>query len=422
MIACQKKETLDTNIPGLGGATWTPTALDKWLADSLTTPYNIEVKYKWDQSELELNKTLVPPLESQVQPVMDALRQIWINTINAEAGPTFFKKYSPKLIVAVGSPSYNPDGSVTLGTAEGGRRVVLFDMNDYDNKNVDAVKQMVHVVEHEYGHILNQTVNYPPEFKLISVGKYTANWINESDEQARSEGFITAYAKSGPDEDFVEMVSIMLTEGRMWFEMMVNSENTDAAAALRSKEQTVVSYYKDAWNIDFYSLQTRVQAALDQVTGRTTFPSVFGYGKTYSTMLFDPKTLAGTSPDFLSIYNTVATTLSNGGVTLDTMTVSFTSPTRIVVTLMFQYQGQSGYKATYTYGVVTDANGVLKLTYLSADNNGSILKTDVQPLLNYFSQYHFMLQWGTNRMGTADVIGAFVPQEAPRIYYAGVVI
>ncbi|MBV4356922.1 zinc-binding metallopeptidase [Pinibacter aurantiacus] len=414
IASCKKDENLNTNIPGLGGDSWVASQLDKWLYDSLTHPYNIEVKYKWDQSELDLNKTLVPPIESQVQPVLDALRQIWINTYIAEAGATFFKKYSPKLIVMVGSPSFNPDGSITLGTAEGGRRVVLYDVNDYDNTDVNSVQQMVHVVEHEFGHILNQNQIYPPEFKQISVGKYTANWINESDDQANSEGFISAYAKSAPDEDFVEMISLMLSNGRMWFEMMVNSQSDSAQSALRSKEQYVISYYKTVWNIDFYALQTDVQNALTRVTGRPTLASVFGFGKTYTSAVWSAA-VTGSSPDFKTIFDAASTSLDGSfGLTLDSMKVTFTAANRIRVQMFF-----GGYQASFTYSFSTDANGVMTLTYLTADSNGGLIKDDVQGLLDYFSQYHFTLDWGFNRDSNAN-LGAFIPQEDPKVYYVGI--
>lgn len=419
IVSCGKKETLNTNIPGLGGNTWPPTALDNWLYDSLTNPYNIEIKYKWDQSELDLNKTLVPPLEVQVQPVLDALRQIWINTYNKEAGINFFKKYSPKLIVMVGSPSYNPDGSVTLGTAEGGRRVVLYDVNDFDNTNVSSVQEMVHVVEHEFGHILNQNQAYQPEFKLVSAGKYTANWINETDEEANAEGFISAYAKSQPDEDFVEMISLMLSNGRLWFEMMVNSQPADAQTALRSKEQFVVNYYKSDWNIDFYALQTDVQNALTTVTGRQKLSSVFGFGKTYTSAVWAPNSITGSSPDFGNIATMIGDSLDTYfGATLDSLRVKFIASNRIQVQ-MYIHDTQNNYVATFTYTVVTDANGVLTFTYLSADGLGTALKRYVQPLLDYFSQYHFTLEWGYNRDSNAN-LGAFMPQENGKVYYVGV--
>ena len=97
--ACEKKENLDTsNLLGLGGDTWTKGAIDKWLYDSITKPYNIEVKYRWDPWEVSLDKTLVPPDESKVIPAMSAIKQIWIDPYNAETGSeNFIKKYSPQL-------------------------------------------------------------------------------------------------------------------------------------------------------------------------------------------------------------------------------------------------------------------------------------------------------------------------------------
>src|SRR5258708_13277535 len=71
---------------------------------------------------------------------------------------------------------------------------------------------MMHTMHHEFGHILHQNVLYPVSFKTISTG-YTGNWYNISDAQARQMGFITSYAQAAPDEDFVEMISSMLTGG-----------------------------------------------------------------------------------------------------------------------------------------------------------------------------------------------------------------
>ncbi len=285
LASCKKSEKLGdpSLIVGLGGDTSVPTAIDKWISDSLTTPYNISVQYKWDQADLDLSKTLVPPIESQIVPVMGAIRKVWIDTYVAEAGLDFFKKLCPKYFVLAGSPSYNVDGSVTLGSAEGGRKIVLYVMNYFRIKGMpgfvpsDSViaKMQFHTIEHEFGHILHQNVLYPVAFKSICAGLYTANWNNVSDADANQDGFVTAYAMSAFDEDFVEMISMMLTEGRDGFDRIVNSitqtsiNGTTPAQAqdrLRQKEAIVVTYFKDIWNIDFYSLQTRVRAQIVALT------------------------------------------------------------------------------------------------------------------------------------------------------------
>lgn len=282
-VACKKSEHLGSvdDIPGLGGDTWTKGPIDNWIYTNLTKPFNISVKYKWDQFELELNKNLVPPKEEKIVPVMEAVKKVWIDTYIAEAGDVFMRTYCPKFFVLCGSASWNTDGTITLGTAEGGRKIVLYVLNDFRTKEMPGytssdsltIKQMFHTIEHEFGHILHQNVLYPEDFKRITPGFYTANWNNVSDNAARRDGFVTAYSMSAPDEDFVEMISMMLTEGKAGFDRIVNSipagssqngtSQADAVAKLRKKESMVVAYYKDVWGIDFYRLQTRVRTAVE---------------------------------------------------------------------------------------------------------------------------------------------------------------
>jgi len=74
------------------------------------------------------------------------------------------------------------------------------------------------------------------------------------------------------DDDFVETISLMLVNGRQWFEELIASipdgvtgrgtTKETAIAHLRAKESIVVNYYKQVWNIDFYSLQSRIRSAV----------------------------------------------------------------------------------------------------------------------------------------------------------------
>jgi len=273
-VACKKKDDLGdvSTIPGLGGDTWAATVIDNWIRDTLTAPYNVAAKYKWDQGELEFDKSLTPPKEEKIIPVLSSIKKVWIDTYVAEAGKTFMQKYVPKFFILVGSASWNLDGTITLGTAEGGRRIVLYVLNDFRVKGMTGYVQsdstniimMFHTIEHEFGHILHQTVLYPEDFKRISVGDYTSNWNNTTDKEANEKGFVTAYSQSAPDEDFVEMISTMLTQGKTGYEALINSiSSTTAKSRLRQKEAIVVTYFKDVWGINFYSLQTRVRTAID---------------------------------------------------------------------------------------------------------------------------------------------------------------
>lgn len=272
--SCKKEDDLGdvSSIPGLGGDTWEPTEIDTYIKDTFTIPFNVTAKYKWDQGELDFNKTLTPPREEKIKPVLGAIKKVWIDNYVAEAGKAFMQKYIPKFFVLVGSANWNIDGTITLGTAEGGRRIVLYVLNDFRVKGMQGyipsdsvnIKMMFHTIEHEFAHIMHQTILYPQDFKRISVGSYTSNWNNITDEDANEKGFISSYAQSAVDEDFVEMVSIMLTEGKAGYEALLNTiSSADAKSKLRQKETIVVNYFKDVWGINFTSLQTRTRNSIN---------------------------------------------------------------------------------------------------------------------------------------------------------------
>lgn len=267
LAGCSKTEDVSATVDGLGGDVYPTTTLDTWLRTNFTTPYNIEVLYRWNPYEVPLNKTLVPPYASQVQPIMEAVKAIWIAPYVKEAGEPFIKTFCPKQYVLVGSPNYNADGTITLGTAEGGRKVVLFDVNNFSKTNLAGVKFTLHTIHHEFAHILHQNIAYAVEYKQITPGTYTSNWYNVSDSEAYAKGYITPYSMSGPDEDFVEMIATMLVEGRAGFDAIVNAiPSASGQAAIRKKEKIVVAYFKDAYNIDFRSLQTTTQTAITNFT------------------------------------------------------------------------------------------------------------------------------------------------------------
>lgn len=263
LSACSEEDDVsDIPLPDLSGQTWEKGPIDEWLYENFVLPYNIEVKYRFDRYELALNRTLVPPAEDRIMPVMETIQQTWITPYDLAAGPNFIKKLSPKQFVLVGSPQFNPNGTITLGTAEGGRKIVLYVINDFDKQDREAVKQMLHTIHHEFAHILHQTVMYPEEYKRIT-STYTASWNDYSLADARSRGFITQYARASPDEDFVEMISMMLIEGKAGFDAIVNSAPAEAQPLLRRKEQFVVTYFKETWNIELYTLQANTEAAIN---------------------------------------------------------------------------------------------------------------------------------------------------------------
>jgi substrate import-associated zinc metallohydrolase lipoprotein len=273
--ACRKDEngSLSTTPNGLGGDSWTKNNIDKWIYDSLTVPFNIAVKYRWDAWEQELDKTLVPSDTSKVIPALQGIKAVGLVPYIQQTGNAdLLRRYAPKNFVLVGSPQYNYNGSITLGQAEGGTKITMYLINYFSRLKKDSAsfKQMVHTIHHELGHILHQNVMFSTNYRTITGG-YTATWFNVSDASARTQGFITAYAMAAPEEDFVEMISTMLIGGPNGPTGYDNYDKLIAQAgattsipylSIKAKEAVVVDYFAKTWKIDFYGLQAKCRAAL----------------------------------------------------------------------------------------------------------------------------------------------------------------
>lgn len=412
------------------------TELDHWLFDNFTGPYNIEVKYKWDASESDIYKTLVPSREAKVQEVMEVVDKVWIDPFVDIAGANFIKKLCPKQFVLVGSARYNFDGSITLGTAEGGRKVVLYVINDFVKTDAFEVRQMMHTIEHEFTHILNQNVSFQPEFKEVTPGAYTAAWTTIPLADARAAGFITSYAMASPDEDFAEMTSMMLIEGRAAYEDILSCETTAASyEALRRKEKLVVEYFQKAFKIDFYELQTKVQEAIaaiapDNGNGGGEQPppllDVWGYGKQYQTFSIDLMTMIE-SAEVTSRYAADNNTLHAYDMALDyNYRLTFFEANRVMLTLYYYNTNTEvrEYKAAnFVYELVEDpvddAEGEYGLGNPSMDDNAKELvnKYGVVWTPGYFVG-PFFFDWAETCAGYR--YAALYPVYAPNAYCLGV--
>lgn len=284
--SCTKEDKIPSNkqFLNLGGEPYTDSQTDVWLYNNYVVPYNMEVKYKWDQFELALNRTLVPVYESLVIPIMKTIKGTWIEPYEQVAGSTFIKNMSPKKFILVGSPQYN-NGTITLGEAEGGRKIVMYRLNWFSVNDLTLIRRIMKTVHHEFGHTMHQTVMYPEEYMYITPQAYTSSWNNVSDMDAMKLGFISSYATASPDEDFVEMLSIIVVYGKEAFDNRVEEATRiyndpelnvgmkyDPGAALRQKEAILIAYLKQVWNVDLYDpspgvkgLVSLVQDALNNI-------------------------------------------------------------------------------------------------------------------------------------------------------------
>ena len=136
LASCKKEAALNANLDAIDqNIIKNKNETDIWLDQNFLTPYNIETKYRFDRFELPSGKNITPPIIEQVIPAMEMVRDVWIKPFEAAGGADFIKRISPKQFVLAGSAEYNSNGSITLGTAEGGRKIVLYVINSFDKTN-----------------------------------------------------------------------------------------------------------------------------------------------------------------------------------------------------------------------------------------------------------------------------------------------
>ena len=243
------------------------TELDTWIKDNFTDPYNIEIIYKWESGLTDQTRYLFPPHVDSVRSLLNVVKKVWIDAYTDVGGVDFVKLIAPRQIVLIGGVNRNPSGTITLGTAEAGKRITLFNANLVQKTSRTSITRFLETIQHEYTHILNQTKPFDLTYGEITPTGYTAQWFNENDFDSRMDGYITAYARSNPSEDFAEMVSQMLSrDNGEWNELIDDIGSTQARADIRSKEKIVVDYYEAELGIDFYVLQNSVYNQIIRLT------------------------------------------------------------------------------------------------------------------------------------------------------------
>lgn len=409
LFSCRKDTAVDiSDLPNLGGDTWSKNNIDEWIHDTLTVPFNIEVKYKFDEFEQSLTRDLTPPKEERVIPVLRILKTVWMDTYMENGGDKFFKTLVPKQIVLVGSASYNSNGTITIGEAEGAKKVLLYEINDLDFKKRDQIIRMMHTVEHEFGHIMHQNKLYDPAFKTICPGgDYTANWANVSAAQAHALGFVTPYASSAYDEDFVETIATLLVEGQAYFDHLVSEQAADGQQKLRAKEDLVVEYFKTKWDIDFRELQKSVYLALEEVAPVPVVPlsddlSAMG---TYHTLYFGNGDFAGNlHGNFDQTLGKVVSAIHNNlGDIADSLYFRFkNADTLLLHWRMHPDDGSNSYYlADIYFHMDKSESGEMKfgapIIFPNRDgyngSNASYYKNTMQPFFDYLSNNTFIAKW-----------------------------
>ena len=253
---------------------------DKWLEASYINPYNISFKYRYEEIESDYNYYTVPAdMESSVI-MAHLVKYLCVETYNEVAGIDFTRSYFPKMFYLIGTWEFRNNGSYILGTAEGGKKILLAGINELKDHIDDADElnyYYIKTIHHEFTHILNQTRDYPTSFAQVTPGSYVSDsqFSEPYNSAYLKRGFISAYAQTEPREDFAEMVAEYVTHSTEWWENQMQAADTKweddkdqsqtGRALIEQKLDIVRAYMNDTWKIDIDKLRDCILRRQDNV-------------------------------------------------------------------------------------------------------------------------------------------------------------
>lgn len=269
---------------------------DNWLLKNYVTTYNMSFNYKYDDKESNTEYNLVPADYEKSIALAKLMKHVWLDVYKKVAGDEFLKTFCPRVMQLFGSPAYSTNESIVMGTAEGGIKVTLYNVNviDIDHPFIDIDSPFpdkspnttdlnywfFQTMHHEFTHILQQKKNYTTDFNLVSAGNYKAtDWVNLEDPDAPKLGFVSGYASKEANEDFAEILSLYITRTEAaWQELLAagivvtkdsagNIISTDDSGkqAILKKFAIVKDYLKGSWQIDINVLREAVTTSSAEV-------------------------------------------------------------------------------------------------------------------------------------------------------------
>ena len=244
------KSIFDTSTPVLN-------SFDRWLRQNYVATFNMQVYYRLRDVETDFNYNVVPADVVKSKQMAWLLKYLWLDAYAEVAadGIHFVRTNAPRVMHFVGSAEWD-ELTIRLGTAEGGLKITITQVNDLIPKEITN-QYFFNTIHHEFAHILHQTKDYPREFRAISVGNYwPAQWYNRSNDAAALLGFVSNYAGSQPDEDFVETLSRFITSTAAEWQELLGKAGPNGSAVIQQKLNIVKKYMKDAWSVDIDQLKT----------------------------------------------------------------------------------------------------------------------------------------------------------------------
>lgn len=279
------------------------TELDRWIRDSITLPYGIEVVYRQENHGGAATDYLYPPRTEQVKPVLRAFRTLCLESFAFadQDRSNFLLGRAPLRLVLYGGAYADAHGMVRLSLPQAPTTMMLTHCNAFSPDDPNKVYLLARMGFHQLTRRLLAQLPYDRVvFSAISGDRYTgstaslvAPWqagrtIDQQfgiDSWANKRGFLTIHGMVSSEEDMAEMISATIcatplqvqqalteaatpdTDADPEVQARYTEEAKVAAQQLRRKQAFVTDYLQKVWHVDFRRWQITTARKLRSYRG-----------------------------------------------------------------------------------------------------------------------------------------------------------
>lgn len=280
--SCQNDTLSDVSVIESQWQNSPKTELDEWIEKKFS-PYNIEVLYRWDKSNLPAGTIAYPPQPEKIRPVLEAIEALLFNTYTLEkaGGADFFKDKGIIRLILLGG--YSSMNGILLNLREetaATNEIFVYGVNSFNPKDPKNIYRLMNSIHHQFARRLIEKIPYDRDaFADLSKTVYGTMRLKPSPSQlydriglsgyAHRQGFYTLHSMTLPEDDFAQIITTLLLNTPVEIAEAENKagqafdpsspisikEAEEAQRRLVAKREFTEKYFKEKVGINIRRLQ-----------------------------------------------------------------------------------------------------------------------------------------------------------------------
>lgn len=258
--------------------------LTDWISRTFA-PYNLEVIYRWHKQNIPSGSVATPPRPEQVRPVLEAIKALAFDLYEQpKAGGTSFMKDKQLIRLTLLGDSELQASGVLLQLwypQAASNELFAFDANSFSPANRASIYRLMRSIHHQIARRLIEHTPYDRDaFASISPKAYGTLGLapNRSEAYRRvglspyahRRGFYTLHSMSSPEDEFAEIVSIMLMHSAVEIHeaettALSPTDTEDAASVQEAKEAHRVLLKKRAFVDQYFRAKLGISLSRMQI-------------------------------------------------------------------------------------------------------------------------------------------------------------